>query len=135
MWPPVTTEGLPLRGSSCILPRLLLNFLTRFLNIPPTVAFSLHTSHIWRWISAGFTFLAFKKKWITDRISQSTGRSIIFNILNAQNITQTLSAFLVLASVAGQWMREDSAHARNYDLSAAAEIFANDAYFPNTLRI
>jgi hypothetical protein len=31
-------------------------------------------------------------------------------------------------------MREESAHARNYDLSAAAEIFANGTYFPNTLR-
>jgi hypothetical protein len=30
-------------------------------------------------------------------------------------------------------MREDSAHARNHDLSAAAEIFANGTYFPNTL--
>jgi hypothetical protein len=29
-------------------------------------------------------------------------------------------------------MREDSAHARNHDLSAAAEIFANGTYFPNT---
>ena len=32
-------------------------------------------------------------------------------------------------------MREDSAHARNHDLSAAAEIFANGTYFLNTLRI
>jgi hypothetical protein len=31
-------------------------------------------------------------------------------------------------------MREDSAHARNHDLSAAAEIFAKGTYFPNTLR-
>jgi hypothetical protein len=31
-------------------------------------------------------------------------------------------------------MREDSAHARNHDLNAAAEIFANGSYFPNTLR-
>jgi hypothetical protein len=32
-------------------------------------------------------------------------------------------------------MREDSAHARNHDFSAAAEIFASGTYFPNTLRI
>jgi hypothetical protein len=32
-------------------------------------------------------------------------------------------------------MREDSAHARNHDFSAAAEIFANCTYFPNTLCI
>ena len=32
-------------------------------------------------------------------------------------------------------MRDDSAHARNHDLSTAAEIFANGTYFPNTLRI
>jgi hypothetical protein len=32
-------------------------------------------------------------------------------------------------------MREDSAHAQNHDLSAAAEIFANGTYFPNMLRI
>ena len=32
-------------------------------------------------------------------------------------------------------MREDSAHARNHDLSAAAEIVANSTHFPNTLRI
>jgi hypothetical protein len=57
------------------------------------------------------------------------------NILNAQNNTQTLPAFLVLASVACQWVREGSAHARNHDLSAAAEIFANGTYFPNKLRI
>ena len=31
-------------------------------------------------------------------------------------------------------MREDSAHARNNDLSAAAEIFANGTCFPNRLR-
>jgi hypothetical protein len=31
-------------------------------------------------------------------------------------------------------MMEDSTHARNHDLSAAAEIFANGTYFPNTLR-
>jgi hypothetical protein len=30
-------------------------------------------------------------------------------------------------------MREDSAHAQNHDLSAAAEIFANGTYFPYTL--
>jgi hypothetical protein len=32
-------------------------------------------------------------------------------------------------------MRKDSAHARNHDLSAAAEIFTNCTYFPNALRI
>jgi hypothetical protein len=31
-------------------------------------------------------------------------------------------------------MREDSAHTRSYDVSAAAEIFADSTYFPNTLR-
>jgi hypothetical protein len=31
-------------------------------------------------------------------------------------------------------MREDSAHARNHDLSAAAEILANGTHFLNTLR-
>jgi hypothetical protein len=31
-------------------------------------------------------------------------------------------------------MMERSAHAQNSDLSAAAEIFANGTYFPNTLR-
>ena len=31
-------------------------------------------------------------------------------------------------------MREDNAHAPNHDLSAAAEIFANGTYSPNTLR-
>jgi hypothetical protein len=30
-------------------------------------------------------------------------------------------------------MREDSAHARNHDLSAAAKIFAKGTYFPNSL--
>jgi hypothetical protein len=32
-------------------------------------------------------------------------------------------------------MNEKSAHARNHDLSAAAEIFANGTCFPNTLRV
>ena len=32
-------------------------------------------------------------------------------------------------------MREYSAHALNYDLRAAAEIFANGSYFPNKFRI
>jgi hypothetical protein len=32
-------------------------------------------------------------------------------------------------------MREESAHARNQDLSAVAEIFANDSCYPNKLRI
>jgi hypothetical protein len=31
-------------------------------------------------------------------------------------------------------MREDSAHAQNNDLSAAAEILTNSTYFPNMLR-
>jgi hypothetical protein len=31
-------------------------------------------------------------------------------------------------------MKEDSAHARNRNFSAAAEIFANGTYFPNMLR-
>jgi hypothetical protein len=39
-----------------------------------------------------------------------------------------------MTSVACQWMREDSAHLRYHDLSAAAEIFANSAYFLNMLR-
>jgi hypothetical protein len=54
--------------------------------ISSLMTFSPYTSHTWRWISAGFTFLAFKKR-ITDRIWQSAGRSIILNILNAQNST------------------------------------------------
>jgi hypothetical protein len=31
-------------------------------------------------------------------------------------------------------VREDNTQARNYDLSAAAEIFANGSYFLNALR-
>jgi hypothetical protein len=56
------------------------------------------------------------------------------HILNAQNM-QTLSAFLVLVSVVWQWMREDSAHVRSHNLSAAVEIFANGTYFLNMLSI
>jgi hypothetical protein len=35
--------------------------------------------------------------------------------------------------MACQWMREDGVHAQNYDLSTAAEIFANGIYFKNML--
>ena len=65
MWPPVTTDGQPLRGSSCTLSRPSMNFLTNFLTIPSLMAFSLYTSHIWRRISDGFTFLALKKPYFT----------------------------------------------------------------------
>ena len=89
LWPPLTTDGRPLRGSSCTLSRPLLNFLTHFLTIPSLMAFSPYTSHIWQWISAGFTFLAFKKR-IRDRISQLAGRSIILKILNTQQYANTI---------------------------------------------
>jgi hypothetical protein len=46
----------------------------------------------------------------------------------------TLSAFVGLVSVDCQEMREDSAHARTYDLNAAAEIFEDGTYFSTTLR-
>ena len=59
---PLTTDDRPLRGSSCTLSRPSLGFLTHSLTIPSLMAFSTYASHIWQWISAGFTFLAFKKR-------------------------------------------------------------------------
>ena len=58
----LTTDGRPLRGSSCTLSRPSLNFLIHFLTIPSLMAFSPYTSHIWLRISAGFAFLAFRKR-------------------------------------------------------------------------
>jgi hypothetical protein len=57
----LTTDGRPLRASSCTFSRPSRNCLTHFLTIPSLMAFSPYTSHIWRWMSAGFTFLAYKK--------------------------------------------------------------------------
>jgi hypothetical protein len=41
-------------------------------------------SESWRWMSAGFMFLAFKKR-ITECISHAAGFSIFLNIVNTQD--------------------------------------------------
>jgi hypothetical protein len=43
-----------------------------------------YTSQSWLWMSAGFTFLAFKKR-ITDHTSHAASFSIFLNIVNAQD--------------------------------------------------
>jgi len=67
-----TTDGRPLRGSSCIFSRPSLNSRTHLRTIELLMACSPHTSKIWRWISASAMFFAFKKR-ITCRISYARG--------------------------------------------------------------
>jgi hypothetical protein len=58
----LTTDGPPLRGSSCTCSRLSLKCLTHLLLIESRMACSPHASQSWRWLSAGFMFLVFKKR-------------------------------------------------------------------------
>ena len=56
-----TTDGRPLRGSSCTFSHPSLNSCTHPRTIELLMACSPYTSQSWRWISAGFMFFAFKK--------------------------------------------------------------------------
>jgi hypothetical protein len=127
----LTTDGRPLRCSSRTFSRPSLKFLIHI--IESLMAFSQYTSQSWRWMSAGCTFLAFRKR-ITDCISQAAGSSIVLNILNTQNDASPRSDCLKIVSVACQWIKELSTHAHNRDRSAAAEISANGTYFLDTPR-
>ena len=79
-----TTDGWPLRGSSCTFSHPSLNSRTHLRTIELLMACSPYTSQSWQWISASFMFFTFKK-WITDRISQAVGVSIFLNIINTQH--------------------------------------------------
>ena len=70
-----TTDGRPLRVSSCTFSRASLNIHTHLHTIELLMACSPYTSQSWWWISAGFTIFAFKKR-ITDHISHAAGFSI-----------------------------------------------------------
>jgi len=74
-----TTDGRPLRGSSCVFYSR-----THLRTIELLMACSPYTSQSWRWISAGVMFSAFKKR-ITDRISRAAGFSVFLNIINTQH--------------------------------------------------
>jgi hypothetical protein len=65
----LTTDGRPFRLSSYIFARLSLKGLTHLRTIESCFPY---TSQSWLWISAGFMFLAFKKR-ITDRITHAAG--------------------------------------------------------------
>ena len=80
-----TTDGRPLRGS-CTFSRPSLNSRTHLRTVELLMACSPYTSQRWWWISAGFTFFAFKKP-ITDRISRAAGFSIFLNVISTQHDT------------------------------------------------
>jgi hypothetical protein len=84
-------------------------------------------------MSAGFMFLAFKKR-ITERISQAAGYSIFLNIVNTGKCVN-VSHCLQIASVPSQRTNKLFTHAHRGDRSAAAAIFANGAYFVDTPHI
>jgi hypothetical protein len=88
--------------------------------------FSIHLRS-WQWMSAGFMFLAFKKR-ITDRISHVAGFSIFSNIVNTQDNAQTRFDWLQMASMPSKRTNKLCTHAHS-DCSAAAPIFANRTYF------
>ena len=79
-----TTDGRPLRGSSCTFSRPSLKSRTHLHTIELLTACSPYTSQSWRWISASVMFFAFKKR-ITGRISHAAGFSIFLNIINTQH--------------------------------------------------
>ena len=83
MMPPATTDGQPLRGSSCTFLCPSLNSRIHLRTIELLMACSRYVSQSW-WISAGFMFFAFKKR-ITDRISHAMGFCIFLNIINIQH--------------------------------------------------
>jgi hypothetical protein len=76
----LTTGGRPLRT----FPRPSIKCLTHLRAIETRPACSLYASQSWRWMSAGFMFLAFKKR-TTDRISDAAGFSTFLNIVNTQD--------------------------------------------------
>jgi hypothetical protein len=80
----LTTDGRPLRGSSCIFSRLSLKCLTHPLTIEPLMEHCPYTTQSWRWMSPGYMLLEFKKR-ITDHISHVAGFAIFLNILNTQD--------------------------------------------------
>jgi hypothetical protein len=61
-----------------------LKCLTHLRTIESLMACSPYTSQSWRWMSASFMFLAFKKR-ITDCISHVVGFSIFLNIVITQD--------------------------------------------------
>jgi hypothetical protein len=80
----LTTGGRPLRGSSCTFSRLSIKCLTHLRTNESLMACSPYPLQSWRWMSAGFMFLAFKKR-ITDRISHAAGFSIFLNVVSTQD--------------------------------------------------
>jgi hypothetical protein len=132
--PNLHTDGRPLRGSSCIFSRPWLKCLTRLLTIESLMACSPYTSQSWRWMSAGFMFLASKKR-ITARISHATGFSVFLNLLNTQDNAQTWFDCLQIASVPSKRNNKLCTHAHHRDRSLAVAIFANGTYFVDTPRI
>ena len=78
-----TSDGRPLRGSSCTLSCPSLNSRTHLHTNELPMACSPYTSQSWWWISVGFMFFTFKKR-ITDHISHAAGFSIFLNIINIQ---------------------------------------------------
>ena len=123
-----TTDGQPLRGSSCTFSHPSLNRRTHLRTIELLMACSPYTSQSWRWISTSFMFFAFKK-WITDRISHAAGFSIFLKIINTHHDALTLFKCLQIASVPWQRIKKLGTHAHHRDHSAAAAIFANGTYF------
>ena len=60
--------------------------------------------------------------------------SIVLNLFNAQEQTQTYQEFHEIASVPSQLIEEVTAHAQSDSLEDAREICADGTYFPNNLR-
>ena len=110
-----TKDGHPYRASSCMFSRPSLNIWTHFLTMPSLIPMSPYTWQIWWRMLLVSTFLAFKKR-ITDRISQSAAPSIVLNMFNAQEQTQTQYEFHEMASVSSQLIEEVTVHAQSDSL-------------------
>jgi hypothetical protein len=80
----LTTDGWPLHRSSCTFSRPSLVCLTHLCTIKSLMACATYTSQSWRWMSATFMFLAFKK-WIIDSISHAADFLIFLSIVNTQD--------------------------------------------------
>jgi hypothetical protein len=122
----LTTDSQLLHRSSCTFSCPSLKCLTHLLTVESLMECS-YTSQSWRWLSAGFMFLVFKKK-ITDCISHVVGFSIFFNILNTQEDVLTLFDCLQIASVSSKRTNKLCTHVHHSDCSTAVAIFANGTY-------
>jgi hypothetical protein len=125
--PSLTTDGRPLRGSSCIISRHLLKCLTHLRTIESLMACSPNTSQSWR-MSAGLMFLAFKKR-ITDRILHVALFSIFLNVLKHTGRCVNVVRLSANSSVPSKRTNKLCTHEHHSDRSVAAAIFANGTYF------